>query len=468
MNLRIASAFAALAAGVGSLSAQGLPPAAPPVTTPPAIQSPYLGSAMPAPGAAGALPQAPALPPEVMFGAPEAGNQFFIGADYLLWKIRGQPLPRNFSAVPIGLIEVQPRAIGDGLNQPISATPVYVPLSILSESTFGGPQSSDPGFANGARINFGVWADASHTWGLESSTFILDRVGDTRSVVNAGNANPLVLGTGVNNIFFITSGLGEPVQTPTEITLPRQGTASITLSTSTSLYGTELNARSINYQFGNTRIGTLIGARYINFTDKLDSTSFTRLALPTGVTDVVGTNISRDLSFTTMDSITVRNNFVGAQIGFDAESQVGALTFYGRIKFAAGPNFQSSSASGSTVVSNNDPLRSAPASVAYQGGQLTGVADSGPGDRTRYSFIPELNLKLGYQVAPWARLTVGYDGLYLGHMARAGLSTLNNTINTTVTSGGNPNTSNFVQPAFRLADHDAWVQGMSLGFEIFF
>jgi len=436
---------------------------------------------MPAPGAAGALPEAPALPPQVLFGAPEAGNQFYVGADYLLWKIRGQPIPQNVTAVPVGLIELVPTQTVNGAPPtPLSTTPVYVPISILNSAIFGGPGSSDPGFANGARINLGVWADANHTFGLDSSTIILERVGDSRTIINAGNANPLALSTGVTNLSIVVPSLGNPINTTTEITLPRNGISSVALSTSTNLFGTELNARSINYRIGSTNLGTLAGFRYINFTDKLSAMSNVRLVEPTNVSPppaaFIQGNISRDLTFSTMDTIAVRNNFVGAQIGFDAETQVGALVFYGRIKFAVGPNFQSSSASGFTQVINNEPVRvidgvavnTTPSSTIYPGGQLTGVTPSGPTERTRYSFIPEINLKLGYQVAPWARLTVGYDGLYLGHMARAGLSVVNNTINTTVTTGGNPSTSNFVQPAFRLADHDAWVQGLSLGFELTF
>ncbi|MFQ3649580.1 MAG: BBP7 family outer membrane beta-barrel protein [Gemmataceae bacterium] len=494
MNLRIASAFAALAAGVGSLSAQGLPPAStPPTSVSPAVQSPYLGSAMPAPGAAGALPQAPALPPQVLFGAPEAGNQFYVGADYLLWKIRGQPIPQNVASIPVGIISLNPtiqQIGGDVVPDPVnlSTTPVFVPLSILTDPNFGGPQSSDPGFSNGARITLGVWADANHSFGVESSTFILDRVGDSRTVINAGNPNPLALNTGVNNLTVVvppggqvTVGQGQSnLQFDNSITLPRSGSSSVFYNASTSLFGTELNFRSINYRIGSVSLGSMAGVRYINFTDRLTYTTNTQLTgfpltqtipgqgeIPAQVTEIAG-NVSQNLTFTSIDSIIVRNNFVGPQIGFDAETQIGALIFYGRIKFAVGPNFQSSSTSGLTSVVNNDAQRPLPASITYAGGQLTGAEPTGPTERTRYSFIPELNLKLGYQVAPWARLTVGYDGLYLGHMARSGLSIVNNTINTTVTTGGNPSTSNFVQPAFRLADHDAWVQGLSLGFELAF
>jgi hypothetical protein len=473
MNLRIAGALAALAAGVGSVSAQGVPPAAPTTPPPPA---PMIGSAMPAPGAAGVLPETPLLPPEAYFGGGN-GGQFYAGADYLLWKIRGQPIPQNVTAVPVGLIELVPSQIvtGPGLPttiDPLSVTPVYVPISVLSNANFGGPTSSDPGFSNGARINLGVWADSARSFGIESSTIILDRVSDNRSIINAGNPDPLALSTGVNNIAIVIPNLGDPIRTDTEITLPRNGISRVAITSSTNLFGTELNLRGVNYVIGSTSFGSMAGFRYINFTDRLSAASSVRLVEPANVTPppegIVQGNISRDLTFTTLDNIHVRNNFVGAQIGFDSETQVGAFTFYGRIKFAVGPNFQSSSSSGVTQVINNDPARPTPASITYPGGQLVGVFPSGPTERTRYSFIPELNLKLGYQVAPWARVTVGYDGLYLGHMARAGLSTVNNSINTTVTTGTNVSASNFVQPSFRLADHDAWVQGLSLGFELSF
>ena len=66
------------------------------------------------------------------------------------------------------------------------------------------------------------------------------------------------------------------------------------------------------------------------------------------------------------------------------------------------------------------------------GGLLASPADNGTHHRNRVSFIPEANLKVGYQVTTWLRGYVGYDALSLGHVARAGTLATINTLNSTV------------------------------------
>lgn len=499
MKLRKAGALAVLISGGGWLTAQGQIPTAltPPVlgsavSPPPVLGSavpppPFLGSAVPPPGSAGNFPNAPSLPGEA-FWANNGNNHYYGGADYLVWKIRGYDLPDTITSVPIGLVQVtqQVRVISPTPTPVPPPRTVFVPISVVTKASFGGPSSTDPGFVNGTRLTLGYWCDDNHGIGIESQTIIMARGIDNRSVSNAASPSSVLLNTGVNDQIFVICAGSDRVNpaaggstivitdgTPTmvsnnPVTIPRNAASTVSLTSSNSLFGTELNVRSTTLKIGAADFGTLVGFRYVAFTDRLTASSNVTLTQPTDVTPPASDTLSRNLTFSTVDQVRVWNNFVGAQIGFDSEVHFGSMFLAGRLKLAVGPNFQSANTSGTAVLINNDSERPLPASRVTTGGLLVGPTDQGDHDRTRYSFIPELNLKLGCQIAPWARVTVGYDGLYLGHMARSGLSSTTNTLTVSTASGSSNSSSTIVTPAFRFADHDAWVQGLSFGFELMF
>jgi hypothetical protein len=462
MKFRIAAALAVLFAGVGLVAAQGPPP-------------PMLGSAVPPPGAAGNLPAAPALPPEAFYDN-TGGTLLYTGADYLLWKIRGFNLPSTVSAVPVGLIAVD---VSDLFTADPAVPGVpgqlvtgFVPISINSQGQFGSSGSSDPGLMNGARITIGAWTDPTHAFGIEGSGFILERGIDNQVVTTANQSNQFILNTGFQRTVFLVQPPAAPSPLRTfGVFVNRETAGSIGLTTSTSLYGGEVNLRGVGLKIGNVDIGTLAGVRYLHLKDELSAFNSVRFFQPAGLppTQADATaSLSRDLTFTTVDRVRIWNNFVGPQVGFDVDAKFGAFFINARLKGAVGPVFQLGRVSSSTSVVNNDVGRPSPAALASAGGLLSGPGDAGEHTRTRYGFVPEVNLKVGYQVLNGMRIYAGYDGIYMGHVARAGLSTTTNSLTTTVTSPGGTNTAGASQPAFRLADHDAWAQGLSMGFELLF
>jgi hypothetical protein len=461
MKFRFAAALAVLFAGVGLAAAQGPPP-------------PMLGSAVPPPGAAGCLPAAPTLPPEAFYDN-TGGNLVYTGADYLLWKVRGFKLPSTVTAVPVGLIAVDVSdlftadpAVPGVPGQQVTG---FVPISINSQGQFS-QVSSDPGFMNGARITLGTWTDPTHAFGIEASAIILERGIDNQVVTTANQSNQFILNTGLQRTVFLVQPPAEPTVLRTfGVFVNRETAGSIGLTTATSLYGGEVNLRGVGMKIGNFDFGTLAGVRYVMFKDEVSAFNNVRFFQPAGIppTQADATaSLSRDLTFTTVDRVRIWNNFVGPQVGFDMDAKFASFFINARLKGAVGPVFQTGKVSSSTTVVNNDVGRPSPAGLASAGGLLSGPGDAGEHNRTRYGFVPEVNLKVGYQVLNGLRIYAGYDGIYLGHMARAGVSTTTNSLTTTVTTPGGTNMSGASQPAFRLAEQDAWVQGLSMGFELLF
>jgi hypothetical protein len=137
-----------------------------------------------------------------------------------------------------------------------------------------------------------------------------------------------------------------------------------------------------------------------------------------------------------------------------------------RLKGGVGTIFRKAQINSATQLINNDPVAIQPQTQLAGGGLLVGPADVGSQNDNRFGFLGEFNLKVGYQVSDNLRMFVGYDGLYMGHMARAGLGSTINTLSTTITVANSTNQAQVSAPAFRFKEQDVWVQGLSCGVEL--
>src|SRR5206468_3103385 len=126
----------------------------------------------------------------------------------------------------------------------------------------------------------------------------------------------------------------------------------------------------------------------------------------------------------------------------------GSFFIYSRLKGGVGTIFQHANvASASSTTTVPPPTPGTPPTMTTAGGTLFGPGDLGDHDKTRFGFVGELNLKVGYLITNNLRAYVGYDGLYMGHMARAGTSSVINTLNTNVAVAGTTNNVNLSAPA---------------------
>jgi long-subunit fatty acid transport protein len=101
------------------------------------------------------------------------------------------------------------------------------------------------------------------------------------------------------------------------------------------------------------------------------------------------------------------------------------------------------------------------------GGLLSGPSNQGVYERTRVSVVPEINLKLAYDVNPNIRLSLGYDALYMQHVVRTAQQTsFTNTVTQVEVAGTGGTTIGLQQPVVVLKDLDVWVQGINFGLEL--
>jgi hypothetical protein len=400
---------------------------------------------------------------------------FYSSVDYLLWKVRSGSLPATATSVPVGLISVDisdlfttnPALPGTTSGQQVVG---FAPVSITNTATFGAGPRTETGSQNGARFTLGWWVDPEMTFGVESSVFILEPGSDAFAAISANSGNQFLVDSGfTRNLFLVQGGVQTPLAT-FPIFVPREARSSLVGTFSNTFYGGELNARCVGLRFGALDFGGLVGFRYLNYKEDLAIANQLQLFRPAGLAPTLADetfSLSDNLTFATNDRIRVRNQFYGAQVGADLDAKFGAFFVYTRVKLAVGTMHQTADVLSTTRVVNNDTrgFVISPPGLLTPGGLLASPADVGRRTRDAFGFVPELNLKVGYQVTSWLRAYAGYDALVMTNAARAGTSSVVNTLNTQVQVANSGTTINVNQPTFRFREQDVWVQGVSFGLE---
>jgi hypothetical protein len=142
--------------------------------------------------------------------------------------------------------------------------------------------------------------------------------------------------------------------------------------------------------------------------------------------------------------------------------QVGSLLFEFVGKVALGDNHQTVNVQGSSLGSGAGfPY---PAGT-YPGGLLTEPSNIGKRSGDRLSVAPEVQVKVGWNLTDWARLTLGYDFLSWNSVVRPG-NQIDHNVNYTQIPGaqpffGPPGAPLLPAPQFNRADFFA--HGLSIG-----
>jgi hypothetical protein len=154
-------------------------------------------------------------------------------------------------------------------------------------------------------------------------------------------------------------------------------------------------------------VDLLFGYRFLELTDSLSINEFSQTTgtnqqgLPVGTVAL------------TSDRFGTRNEFNGGQVGTDVCFHLERWSFDFLGKIALGNTTEVININGTQVV-----LRPNAAPVLSQGGLLAVPLNSGRFTRDRISVVPELGVKLGYDVTENLRLTLGYTWLFWSDVVR--------------------------------------------------
>jgi hypothetical protein len=349
-------------------------------------------------------------------------------AEYLMWWQKAQSVPPLVTASPLGV------------------TPsLGAPTTTVLYNNIPDPMRS------GGRFDMGYWFASCPNLGIEVNALFLGRVTSTATFAGNGAYN---LGRPFNETspLFPNGPTAEIFSGVTAGGNTQFGAAAI--HTYSQMWGIEGLLRYKWCCGPNYWLDIIGGYRSLSLSEGIDITESTQtIAGPAGVS---AQSIEQE-------SFHTRNEFNGAQLGLDGEVRLWNRLFLdGTFKLAMGSVYQIVNIDGATTFLQV-PV-TPPGNTIQPGALLASPTNTGRFTQTRFGVMPEVGIKIGYDLTDHLRVFVGYDFLYLSNVVRPGDQidlNVNSNFRPSIFGpgvGGGPS-----QPAVLLRTTDYWAQGLNFG-----
>jgi hypothetical protein len=427
-------AFPTMVAGGAGAAAPPVTTAPPPIPTLPSFDpysptttSPPPPAILPAPPpTVGTLTPAPQWGPfgrRWLFGpySPYAYTpRLYADLDFLGWWVKGDNIPALITTSPSGT----PSGVAGVLGQPATSV-VYGDARIATE------------FRPGGRIQAGLWVFDPEGIAIEGSYYALATQSDdftTTSDFITPNPNARIL---ARPFFNVNSGS----QDKRLVAYPQIASGGISITEKSDVESASGGVRYAWWNTGNVnRMYLLGGYRFFRLDESLDIfDSFTSLDATSPIP--VGTKFTGD------DSFNTTNLFNGGYVGLLSDLRRARWSLQTNVQLAMGQMQQIVDIEGNTiVVVPGSPAVNVPASLLAQSTNI------GRHKRERFSLIPELNIKVGYELLAWLKITAGYSLTYVTAVVRPGEQI-------DLALGGG-------HPAVLFNDTSIWLQGFTTGIEL--
>lgn len=372
------------------------------------------------------------------------GGCFFGSAEYLLWSIRDQRYPALVTTgSAASRTGVPPMASGGFLGDPTT--------QILFG---GGGQAVHSNEFSGGRFNVGYWFDCEQTKAVEFNYFFLG----TKTIHFGADSGQFPV---IARPFFDLNNNREFAEFTA---FPRAADGRVDVSSRSRMWGAEANLRCrlccnscccdcLDCSELHYHVDVIGGLRYLDLTEALDITEMVRITGPNPQNFPPGT-MAR-----VSDRFGTRNDFYGGQVGTNFNVSFKRFSMDLNWKLAMGDVNQ-------VVNINGDQVVTVPGRAAQivQGGLLALPSNSGRFTRDRFAVVPELGVKLGYNVTDNLTVYVGYTWLYWSNVVRPG-----NQIDRVIDINQVPNfrtgpaIAGGERPQVLFKGTDFWAQGVSFG-----
>jgi len=379
------------------------------------------------------------------------GNQSWFGGEYLLWWLKKSPEP-----VPL-LVAIPPTV-------PMLTGPATSALFQPGTQVVLGGSAIPSEAQSGARFTVGSWLDADRVFGVEGNYLFLTRRTTSQTITSPGPPN----GPNLTTPFL---SIAAPPNLPAGVfesqdTIAFKGsTGTATLSSTSSLQGAEMNGLINLAAADRLQLALLGGFRWFNLHESLDR----------GSSQVRDTDLVKFPPLgefvTTLDQFDTRNDFYGGQLGARLAYEGTRFSISATAKVALGDVHEAVNIKGESILNVaglNGPLKEmmlVPV-MTVPGGVFAQPTNIGHYSRNRFAVAPEATFRVGYNLTEWAQLFVGYDFLYIDHVARPG-DQIDRGINQTqllaLTGLPAPGLVGPARPAFVFQDSSFWAQGISFG-----
>lgn len=371
-----------------------------------------------------------APPPPDSEECPACHERIWFSADYLLWWVRRGPVgaPLVTTGSPL---DGAPGALGQN-----------------STAVLFGNQAVNFGTFSGVRLGGGF--ALVEGWHVEGSYFGLERRAIGRSFNSDANGNPVLARP------FFDNQAGAPAASLDS--LPGVLAGGVSVSLRTRLQGYEVNVATDVYRDESIQFEALVGFRTLELHEDVRIVDNVAALVPGQLVFLAGA-VDPPSSLTVIDHFNKYNHFYGGQFGGRVHWHLSGLDLAITGKVALGTTQELAILDSST--SMNTP---GAGSISNPGGVLVQPSNTGRFFQSRFAYVPEFAVDLGYWVTPQIRLALGYQFLYWSQVARPG-----NEIDTTVNASQVPRDPRFgnglgdARPAFGFRQSDFWAQGFNVG-----
>ncbi len=376
-------------------------------------------------------------------------SRFYGGVDYLHWWVKDAPL-----SVP--LVSTGPVANKEGFLINSNSTILYG--APFSPASGGNDKQSFPGF-NGERLTVGYWLDDEQRYAVEASGFLLQTQTTTFQVRGNSAGEPGLRIPVYNSLPYAPGGGCDPdvpnvcTIPPTEdgvpLAVPGDLTGGVKVTNSLQLGGLDLTGVLPIYRDTTWQVSGLVGGSFLQLNEGFNLTADLE-GLPTS-------DLYAGQSGYSVDQFKTRNRFYGASLGVRGRYNFGPMFVEGTGRFSFGASQE--------VLTVNGGYRDFNAPFANNQGPegiFAMPANEGQFSRTNFAVVPEVQVKLGYNITPSITLSVAYDFLYDSNVIRPG-DQINRNIPKGQTFQQSGSTVSLVSPAPLFRTTDFYAQGISFG-----
>ena len=385
----------------------------------------------------------PAVAPTVQI------SRFYGGVEYLHWWVRDAPL-----SVP--LVSTGPEENKEGFLINSGTTILYG--APFSPAVGGNDKQSFPGF-NGARLTVGYWLDDAQRYAVEASGFLLQSRTTTFQIRGNSAGEPGLRVPVFNTIPYAPGGECDPerpgfcVVPQTEdgvpLAVPGDLTGGVKITNSLQLGGLDLTGVLPIYRDAAWQVSGLVGATFLQLNEAFGLTA-DLAGLPTS--DLYAGQYGY-----AVDQFKTRNRFYGASLGARGRYTFGPMFVEGtgRVSFGASQEVL-------TVNGGYQDYNAPFASSFGPYGIFAMPANEGRFSRTKFAVVPEVQVRLGYNITSSITLTVAYDLLYDSNVIRPG-DQINRNIPKGQTFQQDGTAASLTSPARLFKTTDFLAQGIAFG-----
>jgi Putative beta barrel porin-7 (BBP7) len=386
----------------------------------------------------------PGLVSEASASCRTPAPRFYGGIEYLHWWVKSAPL-----SVP--LVSTGPDTNEEGFLVNSASTILYG--APFSPAVGGNDTQNFPGFSGG-RLTLGYVLDEERKLAAETRFFMLQ----SRSAGFTAEANSTDFGGSgmripVFNTVPYTPGSDTDLMVSENglpVFIPGILAGKVSITNSLKLWGADATAVYSVYRSSRWELSALAGFRYLDLSENFD--------LSDALVGQSGPFVGQ--SGTVSDHFGTTNQFFGAAIGLRGGASWGPVSLSVTGRIALGPSHEVLNVSGGFQAVNFT------ASSGSQG-IFAQPSNSGSHSSTVFAVVPEVEVKLGFDVTPTVRLTLGYDFIYYSSVVRPGYQLNRDLPKGQVFEQGGTSVSS--TSPFPLFDRTSFfAQGLSLGVAVRF